>query len=225
MSFPFETEFGKFNADESALLLRQPETGMGYQIFNDPLKLMDDPIVVSNASFLSVFKQIGSMPVFTDFNKLQLKYEEFDYGELKALFQNGFSVATNATFVTTAQTALTSLPSYLYITRPGDEFRRLSAYRHDKRLQKDGSLLPGTYGTTISDLRVVPSGIAAVGRYALPNRIAACYVYQIVPEPGTHVYFGTVEPNFGLCGGGVEVYFPNGCASDSTRLIETIGEI
>lgn len=224
MNFPFDAEFVKFKADESAVFLKQPETGMGYQIFNIPLNLSDAPLVVSNASFLSVFKQTGNMPVFTDFEKLRINYEEFDLDDFKE-FEKEYSLVTNAKFVKTKQVPVTSLPPYLYVTRPGDEFRRLSAYRHDKRISKDGSILPGTYGTTISDLKAVPSGIAAVGRYALPNRIAASYVYQIIPEPGTHVYFGTVEPNFGLCGGGVEVYFPNGCSEGSARLIETIGEI
>lgn len=31
-------------------------------------------------------------------------------------------------------------------------------------------------------MTVVPSGLAAVGRYALPIRISARYVFQIIPD-------------------------------------------
>ena len=95
-------------------------------------------------------------------------------------------------------------------TVAGDIFYRLSPYRDDRRISKMDGLVPGTYSTTNSDIAVVPSGLAAVGRYALPSRLPAVYVFRITPTPGTPVSYGTVVPNFGLCGGGVEALFPEG---------------
>ena len=61
-----------------------------------------------------------------------------------------------------------------------------------------------------TDLTIVPSGLAAVGRFALPTRISARYVFRITPGKGVKIFYGTVIPNYGLCGGGVEVFFPDG---------------
>ncbi len=71
-------------------------------------------------------------------------------------------------------------------------------------------LAPQTYSTTYNDVKEVPSGLAAVGRYALPSPLPAVHLFLIQPHPGTDVAYGTVRPNYGMAGGGVEVYFPNG---------------
>jgi hypothetical protein len=118
--------------------------------------------------------------------------------------------------------SLGSLPPYTYYSKPGDVFIRLSAFDADRRILADGSVREGTYATTLNDMKVTPSGAAAVGRYALPDRLPAVYVYRIIPPPKTPIYFGTVTPNYGLCGGGVEVYFPMGCPAGSANLYETI---
>lgn len=104
----------------------------------------------------------------------------------------------------------TSTPPFQTKTAVGDIFYRLSPYRDDRRISKANGLVPGTYSTTNSDIEIVPSGLAAVGRYALPSRLPAIHVFRITPTPGTPVSYGTVVPNYGLCGGGVEAYFPQG---------------
>ncbi len=88
-------------------------------------------------------------------------------------------------------------------------FYRFSSSPVDPRVLPDGSWAPGTYGTTYNDLKMVPSGFAAVGRYALPNPHSARYVFPILTA-SSPIYVGTVTPNFGQAGGGVEVMFPNG---------------
>lgn len=94
-------------------------------------------------------------------------------------------------------------------------FARVSAFPNDRRVKADGSLEPGTYATTIEDLRLVPSGFAAAGRYALPNPVAARYVYMIVPGGGHLINGGTARPAHLQAGGGVEVMFVNGAPSGS----------
>jgi hypothetical protein len=100
-------------------------------------------------------------------------------------------------------------------TKANDVFFRLSAYPDDQRIMSDRRLAPGSYATTETDLTVVPSGLAAIGRFALPTRISARYLFKIMPGPGVKILYGTVIPDFGLCGGGVEVFFPEGTGSGS----------
>ena len=52
---------------------------------------------------------------------------------------------------------------------------------------------------------MVPSGLAAVARYALPNKDPAKYKYYIEAPAGTSIQCGTTAPKFGESGGGVEV--------------------
>lgn len=117
------------------------------------------------------------------------------------------------------------LPYFYQRTHHGDEFRRLSSNQADWRIGQDGSVAKGTYATTVNDLRATPSGLAAVGRYALPVKLPASYVYHIIPPPNTLILYSTVRPAYGFSGGGVEVYFPNGCPPGSAKLFSTLPEL
>lgn len=66
------------------------------------------------------------------------------------------------------------------------------------------TLRRGTYLTTESDHGYANTGFAAVGRYALPLPVPASilFVYQL--PAGTDLFVGTVLPNYGQSGGGVE---------------------
>jgi hypothetical protein len=87
-------------------------------------------------------------------------------------------------------------------------YYRFAAFYRDKRVDPTG-FKPGTYATTYNDLHFVPSGFAAVGRYALPNPASAQYVFQIVTFDHPDL-MATATPNYGQAGCGVEVYFKNG---------------
>lgn len=88
-------------------------------------------------------------------------------------------------------------------------FHRFSAFYPDKRINpKTGDFAAGTYATPDSEVPFVPTGFAAVGRFALPNNLPASYHYMIEAPAGTTVAFGTVAPAFGQAGGGVEAYSP-----------------
>lgn len=97
--------------------------------------------------------------------------------------------------------------SYPSTTRRGEHFVRYSAYGFDRRIRSDGGVYRGTYATTVTDLPLVPSGLAAVARYALPNPAPAIFEYQIVPPAGTVIHCGTCEPKHHQAGGGVEIKF------------------
>lgn len=101
----------------------------------------------------------------------------------------------------------------LVITRTSSDpqaFIRYSARRKDPRVDsKTGDFKPGAYASPWSEAPLVPSGFAAVARYALPNPFAARRVYPIVTA-STPQMIGAVAPSYGQSGGGVEVLFPNG---------------
>jgi len=97
---------------------------------------------------------------------------------------------------------------YTTATATRETFKRFSATPNDNRVGPDGSLRAGTYATTENDVKVVPSGLAAVPRYALPIPWPARSVFTIRPPASTSILCGTVEPRFAQSGGGVEVYFP-----------------
>jgi len=60
------------------------------------------------------------------------------------------------------------------------KFYRFSAYNPDRRVDPTtGDFAAGTYATTDNDEPFVPSGFAAVGRYALPNNSPASHKYTI----------------------------------------------
>ncbi|MGB0911826.1 MAG: hypothetical protein ACPGYT_15815 [Nitrospirales bacterium] len=94
------------------------------------------------------------------------------------------------------------------------KFHRYSPFNPDKRINpSSGDFLPGTYGCPDSEVPFVPTGFAAVGRFALPGGLSASNHYEIEAVAGTDVWFGTVAPAYGQAGGGVEAYFPNGATN------------
>ena len=114
--------------------------------------------------------------------------------------------------------------SYVSNSRPGEDFMRYSAFRDDARINSDGSVQPGTYVTTATDAAQVPSGLAAVARFALPNKTPAVFQFTVRPPRGTAIRCGTVTPKFGEAGGGVEVFLTDGAPADSTLGPDVIPE-
>ena len=99
--------------------------------------------------------------------------------------------------------------SYPSNSSPGELFVRYSAFRQDRRIDPDFSVKPGTYVTTATDAPHVPSGLAAVGRYALPVHIPAVHKFTLTPRAPVPITCGATAPRFGQAGGGVEVLFIN----------------
>lgn len=118
----------------------------------------------------------------------------------------------------------TGQPPHRGVTSSGDVFFRISAFRNDHRVRQDGSLAPLSYATTDTDITVVPNGLAAVGRCALPTRISARYLFEIKRGAGLPILYGTATPNYGLAGGGVEVFFPAGTKQYSVSFVRTLPE-
>jgi hypothetical protein len=94
-------------------------------------------------------------------------------------------------------------------TQPNEVFYRCEHWLTSRRvLVASNSVLGGTFGFPTSELRFVPTGFAAVGRYALPDLPPACRRYTISPPAKYTVECGASVPLHGQAGGGVEVRFP-----------------
>jgi hypothetical protein len=85
-----------------------------------------------------------------------------------------------------------------------DKFFRFLTSASDHRYV-GGKLIKDTYLTTPLDLDLVNSGFGVVGRYALPIPVAASHLIEYTFGSATTLNVGTVQPNFGQAGGGVEV--------------------
>jgi hypothetical protein len=198
--------------DTEARLLDIPESGMGFQIIR------------YRSRFLVVFQTTLIIPLdelrerrFSqdDYSSLSGSTESPAIFELETLdIQDEFSLAFSfldreyrdtSTGLASNEAAISPPDSVISSKRPYSYYR-FSAFYKDKRIDADGSFLPNTYATTYNDLHFVPSGFAAVGRYALPNPASAQYVFPILTFDRPSL-MGTATPNFGQSGGGVEVLF------------------
>jgi hypothetical protein len=54
-----------------------------------------------------------------------------------------------------------------------------------------------------------PTGLSAVGRFALPLLFPACWRYELTLPLGTRLFYGASVPLYGQSGGTVEVMFPD----------------
>ncbi|MEK7992169.1 MAG: hypothetical protein AAB403_00035, partial [Planctomycetota bacterium] len=97
-----------------------------------------------------------------------------------ALFKSSFGhlISNMNSYETRAK--LHASPAFLLQSKSPERFVRFSAFRNDRRVRPDGSLLPGSYVTSERDAGFAPSGLAVVGRYALPNPISATNRFDIV---------------------------------------------
>lgn len=117
-----------------------------------------------------------------------------------------------------------SSPPFVGACRSGDRFVRFSAFRADRRVRENGTLLAGSYCTSESDRSCVPNALSAVGRYALPNIAPPVHVFEILPPPSAAMNYGTVVPNFGQAGGGAEMEFHQQLPTGSVVYKGTIAE-
>jgi hypothetical protein len=107
----------------------------------------------------------------------------------------------------------THIYGHLCFTRtsePNDVFYRFEPWPKSYRIDPSKrEISPGTYACPASEQPFVPTGFAAVGRYALPNIAPACFRWEIQPNAKTKFACGASVPLYGQSGGGVEVCFLN----------------
>jgi len=212
----------RLSQEETLSLLRQPESGMGYQVVD---ALTTDYRrkrgVVFNAELLTLDEDSSA-------DRLVMRSKSAS-GALKAAsstagkFRSLSVVVDHRTTVLAFRAAKAGGASQAAEekTKDGDKFYRFSAFENDRRVTSDKSLLPGTYATTEEDGGKVKTGKEAVERYALPNDDPASYRFTVKPAKNTTIQRGIVQPANGHQGGGVEVIFIDGTQKDTVTLPPT----
>jgi hypothetical protein len=108
-------------------------------------------------------------------------------------------------------------PSFVYGHLPfhgtcsgSDIFYRYEAFPTSLRIDQPNQRVarPDTYAAPESEERFTPTGLSAVGRFALPSLSPACWRWKLTPVAPTSVYYGASVPLYGQSGGAVEVMFP-----------------
>jgi hypothetical protein len=214
-----------WNLSEQAInsLRDLAETGMGFQLVEAVNWGKPTPFIVFNSELAVDISGLGLIP--SDDPSVILNNGLSIIESLKSEREDIFTAPSPHSFrllssrISTAPSRIlkglaslqASMPSSLVkkiVLHKNRVFHRFSAFNPDKRVNpKTGDFLPGTYATPESEVPFVPSGFAAVGRFALPNNQPASHHYVIEAPAGTTVAFGTVAPAFGQAGGGVEAYF------------------
>ncbi len=201
--------------DTESILLGIPESGMGFQI----IRYSNIFWMIFNATLIIPFDELRERG-FTQDDYFSLSGDpDSQYishlkpPDIKDEFLLAFSILDreyrdSSTGLTFNETTISPPETVISSKRPYSYYR-FSPYYKDKRISPDGSFIPGTYATTYNDMHFVPSGFAAVGRYALPNPASAQFVFPILTYDRPTL-MGTATPNFGQAGGGVEVLFQTG---------------
>lgn len=208
----------RLSSSQTTSLLNQPESGMGYQsveattfdnktkratAFNAELLVVDDEprSVLRTASFR---KLVESAPSAAGEIRTLIVVRRSLSAKLQESLRLSESIKAKIEKTQPAKDAPEDK------TKEGEVFKRFSAYANDNRLLPDGSWRDGTYATTEEDAKNVTTGTEAVARYALPNPDPASNVFTGKPKKDTVIQSGTVAPDFGQPGGGVEIICKNG---------------
>lgn len=203
----------RLDSEQTRGLLKQPETGMGYQEVETELQGRPTRGFVFNAELLAWRDELLEAPVGGDYETLlrsATSARARELGPIRVLTGRrrvAGVVAERTAHESEGQPATDAQPEG---TKDGEVFARFTAYRNDRRITQAGGLLPGTYATTGADAAQVKTGSQAVERYALPDPAPAIYRFRIEPLEGTIHRRGTVQPAYGHRGGGVEVLFDDG---------------
>lgn len=211
----------RLNESQTQELLRQPETGMGYQEVEVTHKnFRTDKGIVYNAELL--FEGTESQTVLK-LNHYQSALRMASYAgdeirSIKVLKSTETKRFLSTTQVRKAGATGPAKDAPVEKTKADEVFKRFSAYPNDRRVTTDKKLLPGTFATTEADAKNVKTGKDAVARYALPRSDPASYVYTIKSTKDTDIQRGTVEPANGQPGGGAEVIFTSGTAANTVTL-------
>ncbi|GCC53503.1 hypothetical protein SanaruYs_37480 [Chryseotalea sanaruensis] len=190
----------QINETTRKILVDRHETGMGFQLV---LTLNQSIYAVFNGS--RVFEITNSL---LDLPTIEEELGDEEYIDVKDVLKIG-------SLPLFTQTGIVN-PGYLgvpasfplikeYTLQSPTIFYRIIAHGPADFRYNNGQLSPNTYLTTILDKGYANTGFAVVGRYALPVPLPGRYCIEYEVPAGTVIKSGTVAPNFGQAGGGVEV--------------------
>lgn len=207
----------KATSENQSLLLSLPESGMGYQLIT--------------ARFASEYK---SRKLIVLNSEVFIEHDESEWLYFSKIAREGWNEIKATVKEKSLQgIELKSKKEYFNIVAEEDvtgkkgakdnpvqsangwmAYIRLSPFYDDKRIDRVNKCLrPGSYTTTIDDYLtcILPTNqYDPVDRYALPSDENIKWAFNIVPKGGDTFQQGTVQPDFGKKGGGVECYFEKG---------------
>lgn len=214
----------KISEQQSRMMQSHPELGMGYQFLESERSLSGRTFLLLWSIVLISTEElrdgcsverlvtepedelINSLPEFDEDLSLCEDHERFSsIAAIPVGISHGLGVSA----------ALHGSPPFPAVTPSPTTFVRYSAFARDPRVSPTGVTAPGTYFTSIADSHEVPSGLAAVGRYALPVPRPAIYRRDLIVPSSTPFLFGSVTPAFGRSGGGVEIELHQGAQAQS----------
>jgi hypothetical protein len=200
----------KISSSHADYLLKQPESGMGYQTVEATTFDQKTRRGVAFNAELFVFDDEDRSPLRTkSFRTITegARSSDFEIRSLRVLERPAMRTLDRREASANPGPAIEAPEEK---TKEGEVFKRFVAYASDRRLRADGSWSPGTFATTEDDAKNVKTGSEAVARYALPNTAPASYVFTGKPKTDTVIQRGIVAPAYGQPGGGVDVYFKDG---------------
>ena len=208
--------------DETRSLLEQPESGMGYQVVNAKTDYRTKRGVIFNAELLTLDedKHSDRRILLSKSYAEALRTAKSAVGQFRSLSVVR-DYGTTALSKRETKAAGGANEAAEEKTKEGEGFYRFSAFKNDRRITADRSLLSGTYATTKEDGDKVKTGREAVERYALPNPDPASHRFTIKPEKDTKLKRGIVQPANGHHGGGVEAIFTEGTQKDTVTMPPT----
>lgn len=192
-------------------LVAGPETGMDFYIVDTSLGFA---VVLENAHTLPLY----SDPTFYSLNDLLGGTPIPSNRQLNSTFAFHFAFANRCQAVT----ALLASPAPIstrwvsgngaiplvnrYTLTKDTKFLRYISLPADPRYNSGtGELRAGTYLTSKLDSNHADSGFGSVGRFALPIPLPISSVIEYTLPAGSVIDAGTVAPNYGQAGGGVEI--------------------
>lgn len=215
----------KLSISQERTLLQQPETGMGYQIFEASK---------SGSYTRDRFLALNS--------EIVIELNDFAGEYVRKIINEGISnVRSTAKEISLTGIAVLNEKQYRHIVSEsenehdrgaidnpvenanGEEiFVRLSAFDNDRRIDKiNKRLLPGSFTTMADDFMYCRSNnFDPIERYALPNNDAIQFVFYIKPLTKDTLQRGIVQPANGKPGGGKEAFFEEG-TSNGTFYLQT----
>jgi hypothetical protein len=194
--------YAKLSSLEFDALRQLPETGMGYYLLRGKLDYgqYDRTIVIagdrivpgSDNEFVSV-EDLWKREPFPKEERTGVSLRDLQISTSHVGLPPGYLVTPGAVPLLGTITLAAPTKFYRFIMAPIDH--RFAA----------GTLAQDTYVTSELDRLLVNTGFGVVGRYALPIPVAASFVFEYDLPKGSVLQVGTVQPNFGQSGGGVEL--------------------
>jgi len=217
-------------------LLKQPETGMGYQILKkkgsyekemyiaynaDVIIKIDDNLAENKTSLknMSLLKEnLETIPYFK-FKVLSKSELQQNINFVNEAMQEGIRMSKSENEVCKSRydRSIGAKDNQKENASGSERFVRLSPYKNDIRIDyKKKCLKKKAFTTTENNYNCLRENrLDPIDRYALPSNFEIKWVFYIQPQTNDSLQRGTVQPANGKKGGGEEAFFKKGTSKNT----------